>query len=160
MALLKPYQPKQRYIPKVKKHEESIQKQVCSYLRLQYPTVIFRSDYASGLKLTMNQAVQHKRMQSSRSFPDLFIYEPRFINGVQYAGLAMELKKDGTTIVVKIGPQKGHLTANPHIREQVLMCRELKKRGYYATIACGFTQAIKVIDWYFGKTKAETAQLF
>lgn len=160
-SILKPYSPKKRYVPKNLKHEETLQKQVCSYLRLQYPTVIFRTDFTAGrIVLSQYQAVQYASMQSGRGFPDIFIYEPRYINGVQYAGLGLELKNLGTTIILKIGPNKGHLTADKHIREQVLMCRELKKRGYYATIACGLDEAIKVIDWYFGKSKVETAQLF
>lgn len=160
MVILKNPELKARHIPKIVKHEESMQKQVCSYLRLQYPRAIFRSDYASGLHLTPHQAVVNRSLQSGRAFPDIFIYEPKFINGVQYAGLGLELKREGETIVVKIGPRKGHLTADPHIREQVLMCRALKERGYYATIACGFDEAVSVIDWYFGKSKTEQAAIF
>lgn len=152
-------QPK-RYIPKHVKHEESLQKQVCSYLRLQYPQVIFRSDYSSGLHLTEYQAKTHKSLQSSRAWPDLFIYNPQFVKGVQYAGLAIELKKSGTTIVLKTGPRKGHITANPHIQEQVLMLKELKRLGYYATICCGIDEAIKTVDWYFGKSAMQNAELF
>lgn len=136
----------QRYVPKVIKHEESIQLQVCSYLRLQYPNVIFRSDYASGLMLTINQARTHKRLQSSRSFPDLFIYEAR--RG--FHGLALELKKDGTAVILKIGPRKGKLSSDPHIQEQAEMLQRLANGGYYAEFAVGFDEAVAKIDWYFG----------
>lgn len=120
-------------------------------MRMQYPRVLFRSDYASGLGLSIYQAKKHRSLQSGRAWPDLFIYEPRVVKGVQYAGLALELKKEGTPLIIKIGPRKGHLTQDPHIREQVLLAKELKARGYYATIAVGFEQAIRVIDWYFGR---------
>jgi hypothetical protein len=143
--------PNKRYVPKNKKHEEGLQKQVCSYLRMQYPHVIFRSDYASGLRLTMFQAATHKSLQSGRAWVDLFLYEPRVVDGVQYAGLAIELKKEGTAIVVTKGPRKGHIVSNPHIQEQVLMIKELKRRGYQAEICCGFRQAITAIDKYMGK---------
>lgn len=99
-------------------------------------------------------------MQSSRAWPDLFIYEPRFINGVQYAGCAIELKKEGTAIIVSRGPRKGHIVSNPHIQEQILMLKELKERGYYATIACGIDQTLRVIDWYFGRKTLNNAELF
>jgi hypothetical protein len=33
------------------------------------------------------------------------------------------------------------------------MCKELRKRGYYATIACGLDETIEVINWYFGIEK-------
>lgn len=159
--ILQPYQPKQRFIPKNTFHEDSIQKQVCQYVKLQYPFAIFRSDLDSGRNKASNfQRNRMVAMNSSRAWPDLFIYEPRFINGTQYAGLALELKKAGTTIILKTGPNKGHLTTNPHIREQVLLLKELKKRGYFATIACGFDEAVHTIDWYFGKRQMHNAELF
>jgi hypothetical protein len=146
-AILKPYEPKARYIPKLVKHEESIQRQVCQYLRLQYPHVIFRSDYASGLHLTAHQARLHAAMQSGRAWPDLFVYHPRKVDGQQYAGLALELKKEGTVITLK----NGNMTANLHIREQAAMLDELSKRGYWADFAVGFDDAINKIDHYMGK---------
>lgn len=150
-AVLKP-----RYIPKVKKHEQTLQQQVCSYLRNHYPYVIFRSDFSSGLKLSKFQAVTHKKLQSSRAFPDLFIFYPRG----QYHGMALELKKEGTAIVVTKGPRKGHIVSNPHIQEQVAMLKELSKLGYYAKIARGFDEAVKYIDHYFGKEQKENITLF
>ena len=145
------YEPKRRYVPKNVKHEESLQKQVCQYLRLQFPQAIFRSDYASGLHLKPYQARQHASMQSGRAWPDLFIYEPRAVEGVQYAGLALELKKEGTAIVLKTGKRKGQLVADPHIREQATMLKGLKERGYYAAFAVGFEHAVRVINKYLGK---------
>jgi hypothetical protein len=159
-SILKPYYQKQRYIPKNVKHEENLQKRVCSYLRAQYPHVIFRSDYASGLKLTMNQAVQHKRLQSSRSWPDLFIYEPMQHGDKIYNGLALELKKDGTSVIMKIGPRKGRLSTDPHIQEQAIMLKSLNAKGYYANFAVGFDDAIRIIDWYFKRKTPENGGLF
>lgn len=157
-TILKPYQPPKRYVPKVKKHEESIQRKVCTYLRMQYPNVIFRSDYASGLHLTMAQAVTHKSMQSGRSFPDLFLFYPRKVEGKQYAGMALELKKEGTSIIVSRGLKKGQLVADPHIREQYYVLQQLFKLGYYTDFAIGFDDAIKKLDWYMGKP--ENASMF
>lgn len=151
---------KSRYIPKVTKHEESLQKQVCSYLRLQYPNVIFRSDFASGMKLSQYQAVQHKRLQSSRSWPDLFIYFPIQHGEKFYCGLALELKKEGTSVILKIGERKGKLSTDPHIQEQAIMLKELNKLGYYANFAVGFDEAIKIIDWYMKKPRHEAGTLF
>lgn len=151
---------KQRYIPKNVKHEESLQLQVCSYLRMQYPNVVFRSDYASGLMLTRNQAVKHKRLQSSRAWPDLFIYAPMVHGDKHYCGLALELKKDGTTVILKTGPRKGHLSTDQHIQEQAVMLRELNRIGYYANFAVGFDEAVKIIDWYFKKKQPANATIF
>jgi hypothetical protein len=146
-AVLKPYQPKPRYIPKNVKHEESLQRQVCHYIRLQYPHVIFRSDYASGLRLTVNQARIHKSLQSGRAWPDLFIYYPRKVGGRQYAGMALELKKTGTVIKLK----NNKLTSNPHIQEQYYMLQSLEKVGYWADFGIGIDDCINKIDYYMGK---------
>jgi hypothetical protein len=150
-SVLRPYQPKPRYVPKVQKHEESIQRQVCSYLRLQYPSVIFRSDYASGLRLTEGQARIHKSLQSGRSWPDLFVYEPRQIKDKHYCGLALELKRDGASVILKVGPRKGKLSTDKHIQEQAAMLKMLSSKGYYANFAVGFDEAVNIIDWYMGR---------
>ncbi len=147
--------PTARYIPKVTKREEGIQKQVCSYLRLKYPRAIFRSDFASGMRMTKNQAVNHARMQSGRGFPDLFIYE-KSASG-KWNGLAIELKNDGETVYLKIGPRKGLLTLDEHVQEQAAMLQALRERGFYADFAVGYQQAVDIIDSYFGK---KNSQLF
>lgn len=153
--LLRPYQPKPRYIPKVQKHEETIQRQVCSYLRIQYPQVIFRTDFTAGrIPLTKNQARQYAALQSGRAFPDIFIYHPRKVDGVQYAGMGLELKTAGTRIYLKNGERSKEL----HIAEQFAMLDLLRVRGYYAEIAAGIDEAINKIDHYMGKP--ENSSLF
>lgn len=122
-----------------------MQQQVCDYIRLRYPGAIFRSDYASGLRLTMNQAIEHKRLQSSRAWPDLIIYEPRGL----YQGLALELKRED----VKVYKADGTLRSDPHLQEQADMLTSLFKRGYKAQFACGFEAAVTAIDGYFKSSK-------
>src|SRR5579883_532733 len=123
MALLQPYPQRRPYYPTKAKHEENLQLQVCQYLRLQYPHIIFRSDFASGLHMTMHQAAIHKSLQSGRAWVDLFIYKP----SRSYAGLGLELKKEGTAIYVSKGPNKGELVADPHVREQAMLIEELNR---------------------------------
>lgn len=129
--------------------ELDIQQQVADYLRLQYPDVIFHSDYGSGIKLTMGQAVRQKRLNGGRrSWPDMFIAEPRTItfNHREYrcCGMFLELKRPG----VKIYKKNGELVANEHIREQKELLDSLQTKGYYANFACGFDEAKEIIDWY------------
>ncbi len=150
---LRPYSPKKRYIPKVTKHEAIVQSQACRFMRLQHPSVIFRSDFASGLHMTPFQAKTHASLQSGRAWPDIFIYEPR--RG--YNGAAFELKRDGTTIYLKTGPRKGKLTANPHIQEQAAVLQDLTNRGYYADFCIGIDDFIRKVNWYFG---VENTELF
>lgn len=151
---LQAYKPKPRYIPKITKHEENLQLQICRYLRLQFPDLIFRSDYASGLHLTINHARKHASMQSGRAWPDLFIYKPLR----EFSGFALEIKKEGTVIILKTGPRKGKITADKHIQEQARTINDLRHLGYYANFGVGFNDCIKQIHWYLGIK--ENSQLF
>lgn len=108
--------------------ESDLQIQVAEYLRLQYPDVMFHSDFGSGIKLTPGQAVKQKRQNGGRrAWPDMTIAEVRidecvdardyesphfhttspglYISGIEYgeektiwAGLYLELKKEGEKI--------------------------------------------------------------
>ncbi len=126
---------------------------MCSYLRLQYPHVIFRTDFTAGrIVLSPNQGRQYAALQSGRGFPDIFIFSPQ--RG--YSGLALELKREGTVIYVTRGARKGKITSEIHIQEQAAVLQQLNNEGYFARFAVGFDKAQKIIDWYFGKpTNAE-----
>ena len=142
--------------------ELELQAQVADYLRLQYPDVLFHSDFGSGIKLTMGQAAKQKRLQGGRrAWPDMFIAEPKNVRaeckvitdvGVieeahfleQKYGLFIELKKAGTRIFKK----DGALVSDAHICEQFDMLEQLRRRGYMAEFACGFDEAKKLIDEY------------
>ena len=134
--------------------ELELQAQVADYIRLQYPDVIFHSDFGSGIKLTMGQAIKQKRLNGGRrAWPDMFLAEPkkviiskgehtRLVAG--YHGLFIELKREG----VRIFKQDGKLVADEHIREQFDMLHDLRARGYAAEFACGYDEAKKLIDDY------------
>ena len=129
--------------------ESDLQQQVADYLRLQYPKVLFHSDFGSGIKLTMGQAVKQKRQNGGRrAWPDMFIAEPvpRCVNGswkYEWHGLFIELKKEGTRLKKKNGEW-----ATPHIAEQNKVLDQLEEKGYMAEFAVGFNQAKEVIDNY------------
>lgn len=138
----------------MKQREASIHQLVCDFLRYQYPDVIFRTDFAAGIKMTMGQAVRHKRMQGDRAYPDLFIAQPayrtaRLAGGdtSQYHGLYLELKREGTTIYLR----NGQLSSSKHIREQAATLERLEKLGYRARFAIGFDEAIAAIKEYLGE---------
>ena len=132
--------------------ELNIQRQVADYIKWNYPSAIFHSDYGSGIKLTMAQAAMQKRLNGGRrSWPDIFIAEPRTIksddgNKYSYCGLFIELKRDD----IRIFKKNGELVANEHIREQYDMLQALYRNGYKAEFACGFDEAKKLIDEYLG----------
>ena len=124
--------------------EADLQVQVADYLRLQYPSVIFHSDFGSGVKLTMGQAIKQKRQNGGRrAWPDMALAEPRG----KYHGAYIELKRPGTRIFKK----DGTLVADEHIREQFDVLEQLRKRGYMAEFACGFDEAKEIIDNYLGR---------
>lgn len=148
--------------------EAELQQQVADYLRLQYPNVIFHSDFGSGIKLTKGQAVRQKRQNGGwRGWPDIFIAEPKhkwsedsdnlgiFIGfagdgetqlySMVFAGLFLELKREGTRLVKVRTPDEW---ASDHIAEQAATLRKLRCKGYMAEFAVGFGEAKKIIDWY------------
>lgn len=162
MSVLQPYTPKQRYYPAKVKHEENLQRQVCQYISLAYPRVIYRSDFASGLHMTMHQAMIHKSLQSGRAWVDLFIYTPMRHGDKYYAGLGLEIKKSGTAIYVSRGPNKDDIVADPHIREQHLLIEELNRLGFFARFGIGFDNCKRIIDFYLNPNfkEQENAELF
>lgn len=111
---------------------------LCNYIRTNFPHVVFLSD-ASGLKMTMGQAIKWGKLKSSRGIPDLIILQPRGI----YHGLMIELKKTGEKIVKKDGTYK-----TDHLKEQAEVLSKLQAQGYYATFAIGFTQARDIVIEY------------
>ena len=129
--------------------EAQVQIQVADYLKYQYPTILFHSDYGSGVKLTMAQAAKQKRQNGGRrAWPDMFIAAPKYyVNSrrIQYLGLFIELKRDGVRIKKKDGSW-----ANEHIEEQAEVLNQLRYVGYKAEFAVGFDQAKELIDDYLG----------
>lgn len=146
---------------RIKKYisEENIHQQVANYLRMQYPGILFRTDFAAGLKMTMGQAVKHKTLQAGRAWPDLFIAAPMYRNQKQdFYGLFIELKKDGTKLKRDKDakkPLKGENFIrqagdwfNQHIEEQAAVLQLLGMQGYCVSFAIGFDDAKGLIDKY------------
>lgn len=131
--------------------EAELQKQVATYILMQYPDAMFHSDFGSGIKLNYRQAIVQKIQNGGRrGWPDLFIAEPmpRCIEGswnYEYNGLFIELKKEGTRLKKKNGEW-----ASEHIAEQHEVLDRLRFRGYKAEFAVGFEEAMKIIDEYLG----------
>lgn len=127
------------------KKEEILHLKVCDYLRKNYPNVLFRTDFSSGMKMSPGQAAKHKKFQKSRAWPDLFIAESNILT----SGLFLELKAEG----VKLYKKNGEMVANKHYQEQAEMLEKLRSNGYIAEFAVGYDEAIKIITNYLGKPK-------
>lgn len=127
--------------------ESQIQEMLADFLRNKYPDVLFHSDFGSGVKLTMGQAVRQKRLNGGRrAWPDLFIAKPKFVHenhGRWVHGLFIELKKDGTRLKKKNGEW-----ASGHIAEQAAVLEELASAGYRTDFAVGYDKAVAIIEEY------------
>lgn len=141
-------------------NESDLQSQVADYLRLQYPDVMFHSDFGSGIKLTPGQAAKQKRQNGGRrAWPDMFIACTLKViirfdfnrnidvsERVPCGGLFLELKREGTRLKKKNGEW-----ATEHIAEQAKVLDDLRERGYCAEFAVGFDEAKRIIDEYLGQ---------
>jgi len=119
--------------------EYTIQRQVCTYLRVQYKDILFMSDTIASVKLTEPQATRNASIQK-RGFktPDLIIFAPRGI----YHGLFIELK---TKTPYK---KNGSLLENAHLKAQAETIKNLRELGYFADFRWTLKDAIELIDWY------------
>lgn len=131
--------------------EAELQANVAMYLRMQYPNVLFKPDFGSGIKLSPYQARMQKLQSGGRrGWPDIFVAEPAPIyeNGNwvnMYHGLFVELKKEGVRLKKKNGEW-----ASDHIKEQAEVLEKLREKGYRAEFAVGFEEATNLIDDYLG----------
>jgi len=122
------------------KHQEyHLQKQVCQYLNLQYPKVMYLSDTVANVKLSIPQAIRNKAIQKQGfKCPDLLILQPNNY----FHGLFIEIKIASPYL------KNGQLKSNGHIKGQNESIEELKKRGYYACFSWEFESIKKLIDNY------------
>nr|DAF05332.1 MAG TPA: Nuclease [Caudoviricetes sp.] len=127
------------------KKEEILHLKICDYLRKNYPDVLFRTDFSSGMKMTPGQAAKHKKFQKSRAWPDLFIAESNNFA----SGLFLEIKAEDVVVFNR----NGKIRKNKHLIEQDKMLKELRKKGYRARFAIGYNQAIFEIQQYLGEPK-------
>ena len=118
-----------------------IQRELCRWIRLAYPGVIFNSDL-SGLNMHGGIRGRVASLRSSRGVPDLMVFEPSYRRG--YTGLFVELKSEG----VKIRKLNGEMVKDSHINEQRDMMEMLRGKGYFANFAVGLDEAMELVEWY------------
>lgn len=128
----------------MKKQEERLQSQISSYIKMQYPNVIFTSE-SSGLRVPIGVAVRMKNQRSEHKLPDMIILE----SNEKYNGLMIELKKDRSEIYKKDGTFK----KSEHVEKQRKTLMLLKLQGYMAVFACGFEEAKNLVDFYMNIPK-------
>jgi hypothetical protein len=129
------------------KPERALQLQVCQFMKMRYPKIMFWSN-DSGEKKSIGLAKLNKRMRSGSKIPDLWISEAR--GG--FHGLYIELK---TTSPFKLD---GKLKSNPHTEAQSKMLDELYERGFMAAFGVGLDKTIAIINLYMSQPKTMTYQ--
>ncbi|HEX4774842.1 MAG TPA: hypothetical protein VH234_04975 [Candidatus Saccharimonadales bacterium] len=163
--------------PRVVKHEQQLQTDICQWIKDVLPGVHFRSDTGSGAFNSKHEKEIHNKQQSGTSEPDLMIFAARH----GYHGLLIELKADGTNLrmgrdgrtirVYKDG--KGRIIdrdykirkkgdwASLHIERQADTLLDYEKNWQYcARFAVGEAHAKKLICWYFDLEYVENGTLF
>jgi hypothetical protein len=127
------------------KQEEIIHTQICDFLNLQYPNVIFTSD-ASGVFVGKYRAIIMSKQRSKHKIPDLLIFEPK--GG--YFGLFIEVKAKASDIFLK---DRKTLKKSEHLEAQLDTLNKLISRGYAAKFGVGLDHCISIIDKYMNLPK-------
>lgn len=121
--------------------EKQLHTQVCKYLDLKYPDVIYTSD-PSGMRVSIGLIMEIKAKRCKRyAIPDLIILHPNKF----YKGLIIEIKRNLSEIVTK----SGKMRKSKHIQDQLRSLEKLQSLGYAAIFGVSFEQMKSVIDEYF-----------
>ena len=126
----------------MKQPETEIYKALSKYISLKYPTIIYRFDFAAGLKMSVGQIARHKLLNPHKGYPDLFIAEPRG----NYYGLFLEIKASENSPYKK----GGGLVSDKHVQEQYNRLMELSAKGYHCDFAVGLDDCMRKVDKYLG----------
>ena len=124
----------------VKQSEWSIQLQLCKWIKLQYPKVIFRSDIQSAGKLSGQMQNIKQILDPYKGFPDVQVYHRKG----NYIGLFIELKRLNSGTFLK----DGSLSKSKHVQDQAEMHTYLRSLGYKVEIAEGFEEAKRKFEEY------------
>lgn len=128
-----------------------------------YPGAIVIGD-CIGLLTNGNMRIAAMQTRSEKGIPDFtFIYPSR-----GYAGLVIEMKKDGTVLKNKNGTWrkdgykreyikygKKYIYTGDHIAEQVATLEKYNRLGFYGRFAIGRYQAKRLLDWYCENVQSE-----
>lgn len=124
-----------------KKSEFQIYLQIARYMAYRWPKVVYRFDYAAGLKLAPKDAGLNKRLQvAGLAWSDLFIACPS--DG--FHGFFLEIKTERADAFRKDGSVK----QGEHIQAQNEFLERMRKLGYKAEFGCGTDDCIRQIENY------------
>lgn len=123
-------------------HEAILHTQVAKYLKQHHPDIIFKSDIEAGRKRNWSERQNIIKLNSHKSWPDIFIAEPRG----EAHGLFIELKSDVYRLYLKTGA----LCNDEHVQAQKEVLKLLASKGYVAVFSQGYDSTIAIIRSYLG----------
>ena len=120
------------------KPEELLMIRVANHLKINHPDQPFRFDLIDQIGRVGGKKNKEVHGKWNRGYPDLFLpHCYRNKKGrIKYGGLYVELKATKTV----------HDTE--HTRKQKIYHAILRFKGYKVEFACGYEQAINIIDTY------------
>lgn len=127
-----------------RQRERSIQQRATDYITKHRPDVLFINDWAAGKWMPPDLARSRARLAPKRGWPDMFI---AYANH-GYHGLALELKREGVNIYVRVGPRKGELVKNEQIQLEAKVLESFNEGGYLGRISVGWNNTKRILDWY------------
>ena len=120
--------------------EESEQAKFISFLRKNYPEIIYHAN-PEGIRISIGQAVKlAKQGVINKSTPDIFIFKANS----KYHGLIIELKKTNWQLYKK----NGEIYKDEHVMEQRKFLYRFIDQDYFATFANGFEVAKEIFLAY------------
>lgn len=109
-------------------------------IKLRWKWLVYRVDFAAGLKLPPRIAGMQSKIQQCTNYPDLFFPKPIG----KYHGLYIEFKTDEGEVYNK----DGSMVANSHIRGQWQVLQMLSGLGYRAVFGFGVDHSLEIIENY------------
>lgn len=124
--------------------EMDLYRQIARYMQLKHPGTPFHFDLSGVHNPSRTTRGIYKSLNGS-GFPDLFVARSSLVPGTTGVahGLFLELKIEGTRLRKRDGSW-----ASPHLAEQAAVLERLSELGYTAVFACGYDEAIAVIESY------------
>lgn len=120
--------------------EKELTKQICLYIKAQYPSVYFFTDPSGMFQKSWAAKTMLKNNRSKHAQLDLII-----LHSVgAYKGCMIELKRESENLY-----KKDKLTfASKHLEDQFNSITCLIKNGYFAAFGIGFEKTKNIIDLY------------
>jgi hypothetical protein len=130
---------KKKYRDKI--DENDVQTSIITWLKKNYPEVLFKCDGTTGMKMSIGMAMKQKRLGGIvKDFPDFSLYK----KSGNYAALFLELKRPG----IQIYKEDGTYYKNEHHINQSSTLQKLITEGYASSFGIGFEHSTKLITAY------------